>query len=244
MKLLILSDIHANVTAFDAVMANVKQNYGEELPIVILGDNIGYGMRPNETLSRISALEKRISVNLSGNHERAVLGFDEGRFSTQRGKDSCQYTRKLLEPKWLEYITKALRPGPVELSINGCRLLCVHGDLNDPFWGKMPSSEMMRDIYCKFDYVISGHSHVPVMKQEFYPDSSSRSRRNKVKVVFVNPGSIGQPRNNNTSAQFAIIDFATGSVYFNAVPYDIEAETILYNGEIDYFYRDRLKLGV
>lgn len=244
MKLIILSDIHANVTAFDTVMRQVTQHHGDELFMVDLGDNIGYGMRPNEILDRIRLLERRLLVNLVGNHERAVLGLDIDRFSTERGKESCRYTREILESMQLDYIRKEMSASPVETDINGYHILFVHGDLTDPFFGKMTASEMGKDIYSKYDYVISGHSHIPGMKTQCFVDDSNIALRGKKRTVFINPGSVGQPRNHNPSAQYCVLDLDAGSVWFNAVPYDIEAETRLYKGEIDYFYRDRLKMGV
>lgn len=244
MKLLLLADIHANVTAFDAVMAHATENYGEELAIMHLGDAIDYGMRPNETMDRLIALENRLHVNLAGNHERALLGFEMERFSSARGAAACSYTGSILEGKWLDYIRSEMQAEPCSETVVGKKLLFVHGHLDDPFWGKMSVSEAARDCYRSYDYVISAHTHVPFLFEAFYSDDSVVARRGKKRTVFINPGSVGQPRNHNPAAQYGLLDLETGSMHFNAVAYDYHAEIALYHGEIDLFYADRLGAGI
>lgn len=244
MKLIILSDIHANVTAFNSVISQIVRDHGDSIYIANLGDSIGYGMRPNMILAHLSSFKSRLLVNISGNHERAVLGFDIHRFSTQRGKNSCILTREKLELEHIIYIKNEMAPVPIETNIEGRQFLFVHGDLTDPFFGKMTSDEMSKDIYRKFDYVISGHTHIPHMKEVFFDDISNIALRGKKRTVFINPGSVGQPRNHNPAAQYCVLDLDTGSICFKAVLYDVEAETKLYKGEIDYFYRDRLYVGI
>ena len=77
----------------------------------------------------------------------------------------------------------------------------------------------------------------------FY-DCDDEARRNKKAVLFVNPGSVGQPRNHNPNAQYTILDFENLSVEMCAVPYDVERAMSLYSDQVDLFYRDRLKYGV
>jgi len=243
-KLMLVSDIHANLTALDAILDHAEKHYGNDCPIVQLGDVIDYGMRPNETLAKIDELGARIIVNLAGNHERAVLGFDMDRFSSPRGADACRYTRSILEPGWFDYIEKAMASTPFEMKLAERRVLFVHGDLSDPFWGGMPASEMGRQVYRDYDYVICGHTHRPFLEEQFYPGDSPRSLHAKTKTVFINPGSVGQPRNHNPASQYAVLDLGAGAVHFNAVPYDIEAETALFKGEVHPFYAERLKNGI
>jgi putative phosphoesterase len=244
MKLLLLSDIHANLTAFDAVMAHSEKTYGTRLSVVHLGDLIDYGMRPNETMERFSMLNMRLIVNLAGNHERAVLGLDIERFSSARNAAACEFTRQILDRKWLDYFLTVMSQAAFSMEISDRRILFVHGDYGDPFWGRMPDGEMAKEVYREFDFVISGHTHVPVLKEWFYPDESADARRAKKKTVFLNPGSVGQPRNHNPAAQYGVLDIQTGSVHFNAVPYDIQKEVVLYKGEVDPFYGERLTIGV
>lgn len=244
MKLLLISDIHANITAFDAVMDHADKRYGKNLSIAHLGDAIDYGMRPNESMERLSALASRLIINMAGNHERAVLGLDMERFSSSRGAEACRYTRSILDPMWHAYINSTMISGIYGMAIEGKRILFVHGDLSDPSWGTMPVAEMTRDVYRRYDYVICGHTHIPFLKEEFYLDDSAKERRGKTKTTFINPGSVGQPRNHNPASQYAVLDFKTGTVHFNAVRYDIREEISQYKGEVHSFYAERLEIGI
>lgn len=243
MKLVLLADIHANLTALEAVLAHADAHYGAAA-IAHLGDAVDYGMRPNETLARLAGLGGRIVVNLAGNHERAWTGRDVERFSSPRGAAACRHTQQVLGPEAAAYIRTALAFDPQDQELAGRRCLFVHGDLADPFWGKMPAAEMARPAYTAYDYVVCGHTHVSMLWTEFRREDSPRARRGKTRTVFINPGSVGQPRNHNPAAQYAVLDLAAGAVHFHAVPYAVAAEQALYRGEIDPFYGERLALGV
>ena len=244
MKLILFSDIHANLTAFEAVLMHAGANYGESAPIAHLGDAVDYGMRPNEVVDRLGRLGERIIVNLAGNHELTLMGLDLERFSSARGTGACRYTQKVLGQAGADYIRTAMVFAPHESRFAGYRLLFVHGDLSDPFWGKMPATEMGRNVYAGYDVVVCGHTHVPFLKEEFRPDDSPRARRGTSRTIFINPGSVGQPRNHNPAAQYAVLDLENGAVHFNAVPYDVAQETRLYRGEVNSFYGERLVLGI
>ena len=244
MKLLVLSDIHANLTALEAVLAHAAANYGSDFPIAHLGDAIDYGMRPNETLGRLAELSGRMVVNLAGNHERAALGLDAERFSSGRGVAASKYTGSILEPRWFEYLEAEMSSSPMEMDLAGRRILFVHGNLEDPFWGKMTAPQMAREAYRGYDYVICGHTHLPFLSEAYADRERAQVGRDKVKTTFINYGSVGQPRNWNPAAQYGFLDLATGAVHFNAVPYDVQAEEALFSGEVDPFYAERLKTGV
>jgi predicted phosphodiesterase len=243
-KLILVSDIHANLTALDAMLTDAEERYGNDCRTVQLGDVVDYCMRPNETMAKICAMGSRIIVNLAGNHERAVLGFDIDRFSSSRGADACRYTRSILDPKWFDYMESAMTSAPLEMKIDGHDLLFVHGDLSDPFWGGMPQPEMAREVYRNYDYVVCGHTHRPFLHEQYFPVDSPKALRGNRKTTFINPGSVGQPRNHNPASQYAVLDLETGAVHFNAVLYDIEAETAQHKGEIHPFYAERLKTGI
>lgn len=244
MKLLVLSDIHANLTALQAVFSFVDKQYGL-IPTAVLGDNIDYGMRPNDVLDMLLEKHNQIIVNLSGNHEQAILGKGVNRFSTQRGEQASRYTSTILKDEWKRYFQENLSDSPVEMELEGLKFLFVHGDLSDLYWGKMSQAESMNEHYKGFDYVFSGHTHIQFLREEFYADESLGNLRGRKKTVFINPGAVGQPRNHNPRAQFVVLDIGTRSVCFHALDYDIEHELLLYNDDkIDYFYGERLKFGI
>ncbi len=245
MKLLVLSDIHANLSALKEILKDADSKYEYEA-IAILGDVINYGMRPNDVIELIKSLKYPIIVNLFGNHEKALFDSDTSHFSTDRGRAVLEYTRTILSTDSKDYLWSHLfRIGVKEMNMKGKQVLFVHGSLTDPFWGKMTDEEMSKQMYAKYDYVISGHSHVSNFTEKFYEDKSKSEYRNKKRTVFLNPGSVGQPRNHNPRAQYLFVDFEAEIFHFNSVKYDVEHEQSLYAGtNIDSFYKTRLKNGI
>ena len=101
----------------------------------------------------------------------------------------------------------------------------------------MPVEEMNDACYESFDFVFSGHTHVPHLRYVF-------DKKTGRKTVFVNPGSVGQPRNCNPLAQYAVVDLENYAVSFEGVSYDIVKEQELFNEELHSYYRERLSKGI
>ena len=244
-SLIILSDIHGNLSALNAVIEDFELKNYQPDAIAILGDNINYGMRPNEVIERLQKLSEkyRIIANLFGNHEKALIDGDTSHFSTERGKQVLYFTRNRLTHESLEYINGLTKEGRVEVKIDEKKILLIHGSIADPYWGKL-NPETIKDIqYSKYDYVISGHSHIPILLEFFYSSEDAEYRNNK-RTVFLNPGSVGQPRNHNPRAQYLYLDLVTEVFHFNSVTYDIQTERSLFVGEVNSFYSDRLIKGI
>ena len=242
MRLALLSDIHANVSALSAVLAEAEKRHVEKF--VLLGDLVNYGMRPNEIVDMIRNLDDRFVAKIWGNHEKAVMDNDTARFSTDRGRAILHYTQSKLTQASIDFINgKMNRDGICILLIDGKKFLLVHGILGDPYWGKFTPAELSREDYAEFDYVLTAHSHVCHYFEVLFKADSPETR-NKKKTIFINPGSVGQPRNINPCAQFGILDTETTEYEHICVPYDIKAEQGLYTDEVDLFYRDRLTLGI
>lgn len=243
MRLVLLSDIHANVTALQEVLKDIE-SVGEFDAYVLLGDIVNYGPRPNEAIEVAKQLPKPLIVNLWGNHEYSIFGGSLDRFAADRGRAVLKYTNAILTEESRDYLEKSLNhQGMDEKEIDGKRILFVHGNLDDPYWGKFGIDKMNDMRYAKFDYVISGHSHVPHYAECFFPSDSSEYR-NKKRTIFINPGSVGQPRNHNPYAQYGILDIETGNFEHRCVWYDVEEEQKLFSDSVDKFYKDRLTLGI
>lgn len=241
MKIAILSDIHGNLSALENALKKAE-DYAVEA-YLLLGDLIDYGMRSNETVEKIRGLSKPIICNIYGNHESAIVNGDYSRFSSERGKVSAKYTRSVLSEETLQYLRDSMTcEGRYEFCLCEKKCLAVHGSLQDVYWKSVNPDGELCD-YEKYDYVFSGHSHIPHYFEKYYK-SEDEKKRFKKKTVFLNPGSVGRPRNHNSAAQFAILDSETEEIHFVKVEYDIEKEQSLYNGEIDDFYKNRLKEGV
>lgn len=242
MKILLLSDIHGNPTALQAVLDRVAENC-EIQACLLLGDVIDYGMRSNEVIERLKTLPYPIIGNIWGNHEQAVCHEQYERFSSERGKACAVYTRSILTPDSLDYIKHVMgTEGSLEFECAGRKCLAVHGSLEDNYWKSIDISTSLMS-YQKYDYVFSGHSHLPHFVEKYYQADDAR-KRNKKKVIFINPGSVGQPRNLNPMAQYAVVDIESETVVLDKVPYDIVGEQQNYTGQVDEFYKTRLEMGI
>ena len=245
-KYLVLSDIHGNVSAFDVVMNDCA---GEAFTgVILLGDLIDYGMRSNEIVHKLIELEasdwkNKIIVNIWGNHEKLVVDKDLGRLSSGRGRVMARYTARQLSDESVIYIQNTMnKSGMQEFEMGGLKCLAIHGSLEDNYW-KAIEPESLRGNYVGYDMVFGGHSHYSHVFTHFFPVDNPELR-NKKAVVFVNPGSVGQPRNQNPYAQYAVVSLPSKRVELRAVEYDVEYEQSLYPDEIDKFYKTRLARGV
>ena len=245
-RYLILSDIHGNVSAFDAVIDDCKDLSFSG--VLLLGDLIDYGMRSNEIIQKITNLtdaewKDRILVNIWGNHEKLIIDKDLERLSSDRGRDMAKYTLNHLSDDSVEYIRNKMNTDGIQsIRIGDFTVLAVHGSLEDHYW-KAIEPDNLRGCYEEFDLVLGGHSHYSHCFSHFYPGEYPELR-NKKAVTFINPGSVGQPRNQNPCAQYAILHLPSRRVELRAVMYDIVYEQSLYPDEVDDFYKVRLTRGI
>ena len=242
MQVLVMSDIHGNLAAIEAVM-DLAGSFPDIAGCILLGDLIDYGMHSNEVISMVRQFPFQILCNIWGNHERAVCLGDFGRFSSERGRVSARNTMAhLRESSWKYLQENMVREGVFSFDVAGKKCLAVHGSLEDYFWKNLDFGGDMLP-YKEYDYVFSGHSHIPHFVEKFYA-AEDAGHRNRKKTIFINPGSVGQPRNHNPRAQFALLNFDTGAVAFQNEEYDIKREQAAFTGEVDLFYRDRLEHGI
>ena len=239
-KYAILSDIHGNLFALEEIINDFKDIDS----IILLGDLIDYGMQSNEVVEYIKdKLSSKIICNIWGNHEKAILTEDFNHFSSQRGVESAKFTASQLNDEVKDYLNDELiHEGKLEFELDNMNALAIHGSLLDNYWKAIFPDNLNGD-YCDYDIVLSGHSHYPHVFQKFYEVDNPDMRNNK-SVLFINPGSVGQPRNHNPNAQYAILDTETMSVELKAVEYPVDEAMDLYDGSIDEFYQTRLKNGI
>ncbi len=240
MKIVIMSDIHGNLNAYCAVLREINKIKPDKC--ILLGDIIDYGMRSNEVIQALKNFPCEIVCSIWGNHENAIINGDFTRFSSARGQKSAEFTKRNLSAESIEYLNSLSKTGKCEFILEDKKCLAVHGSLQDVFWKSIQPSDDLAG-YSNYDYVFSGHSHLPHYFEKFYP-CDDPSRRNKKKTVFVNSGSVGQPRNLNTFAQFAVLELESGNLEFKKVKYDISDEQSYFSDEVDEFYKIRLSEGV
>ena len=241
-KYAILSDIHGNLYALLEVIEDLKEYDIDS--IILLGDLIDYGMQSNEVIDFIKEkLSSKIICNIWGNHEKAILTEDFNHFSSERGVESAKFTASQLTDASKDYLNgNLIHDGKYEFNLDGKQVLAIHGSLNDFYWKAIFPDELNGN-YEGYDIVLSGHSHYPHVFQKFY-DVDNPEMRNKKSVLFINPGSVGQPRNHNPNAQFAILDTKSMGVELKSIEYPVQAAMDLYDGNIDEFYKKRLKNGI
>lgn len=225
MRYLILSDIHANLTALDT---SLKSADGRWDKAVCLGDVVGYGPDPNEVIDRVRSIE---AVTIRGNHDKASSGVADADDFNPIARAAALWTRKQLRTEnqaWLE----SLPQGP--LSVDGFSL--VHGAVNDEDEYVLAPAQALDSLAdAPSPVTFFGHTHVQggfflrddrvAMLQLKHEGEQPYS---KVTIeagatYMLNPGSIGQPRDGDTRAAFAIADLPNNSVEFWRVAYDIGA---------------------
>lgn len=240
-RIAILADIHSNLAALKAVKEDILSQ--GITSCLFLGDIINYGPHPNEVIDLINSFQWPCLSSIWGNHEYSIFEGHLERFSTDRGRATLNYTKSQLSDKSNSFLSGLKRNGTDVLCIDGLSILCVHGTLDDPYWGSFKPGTLEDERYRKYDYVITGHSHIPHYIEHFYK-CDNPGFRDKKRIVFVNPGSVGQPRNHCPLAQYGILDLPSGNYVHRCVEYDIVKEQEAFAAQIDPFYKERLSKGI
>jgi predicted phosphodiesterase len=229
MRYLIVSDIHANITALDTALAAVKGKWDKA---VCLGDVVGYGPDPNEVIDRIRELD---AITIRGNHDKAGSGLADAEDFNPVARNAALWTRDRLRPELREYLEK-LPTGPA--TVDGFTI--VHGAFRDEDeYVFAPAQALDGLIDAATPVTFFGHTHLQggfTLRNEddkvgvlhFKPAGENKFTLLTIEpdtTYLLNPGSIGQPRDGDTRAAFAIADVDNDNkvVEFWRVPYDIEA---------------------
>ena len=225
MRILVLSDLHSNATALDAVLSAAKGHWDLS---VCLGDVVGYGPDPNEVTAR---LLKMGTQTIRGNHDKAVTGLMITDDFNPVAKAAVEWTRAQLKPEHLAWLS-ALPHGP--LATDG--VVLVHGALQDEDeYVFTPAQALDGLLDSTAEVTFFGHTHhqggfsyqdsqLEVLQIRPRPSESFAALRiEEPRRYLLNPGSIGQPRDGDPRAAFAIADLDHQTVEFWRVPYDIVA---------------------
>jgi len=246
MKYLILSDIHANKEAFAAVLAHVKRKPWDK--VVFLGDLVGYGANPNQAVDQMRAIRKPF-VGIRGNHDKVCAGIEDGEMFNRIALEAAMWTRRKLTGSNMKWLTSLPR-GP--MVVDGAFAIS-HGtpiDEDAYIFGEIEALNVFRQT--AFPLCFFGHSHFPVLFglspdaiQTVLTDTEAFRFRLEPGVRYlVNPGSIGQPRDGNPLASFAMFDSDSRSVTIYRVPYKVErAQRKILDAGLPRPLADRLALG-
>ena len=225
MRYLILSDIHSNLTALDAVLAAAKGRWKQA---VCLGDIVGYGPDPNEVVERIRSLD---AIVIRGNHDKGVSDSAIAEDFNPVARAAVMWTHDHLSLENREYIGH-LPKGPKTVGDFSIAHGAVHDEDEYVFSPALAYQDLLESPTA---VTFFGHTHIqggftlrgdevsvlssrPVARKRFFPVTIELGTK-----YLLNPGSVGQPRDGDPRAGFAIADLEHHLVEFWRVPYDIEA---------------------
>jgi predicted phosphodiesterase len=220
MRVLIVSDIHSNYAALETVLA-VAGSFDQ---LWNLGDTIGYGPRPNEC---VMAMRAYAEVMIGGNHDLACLGkVDLSDFNPDAR------TANIWNGKQLEDSNRALLDVLPPLRDIDERFLVAHGSPREPIWEYLLSRMQAEENFALFENQVCliGHSHVPLIFRKHpdgHVDDPALADDGLLLDLqpgfryFLNPGSVGQPRNQDPRAAYAILDTDASTMLFKRIEYDI-----------------------
>ncbi|HZQ95830.1 MAG TPA: metallophosphoesterase family protein [Candidatus Sulfotelmatobacter sp.] len=250
MRILLLSDIHANLEALDACLAHAPSFDF----IVNLGDIVGYGASPNEVTDRSREIG---TVFVRGNHDKAATGGMDLEDFNPMAAAAALWTRGELTPQNLEWL-RALPHGPVSLP-EFPEVQLVHGSPNDEDEYVVSLGDALAPlITLTTRLTFFGHTH---LQGGFFANGSSADGfRPEYKTVgqaesialqlkdsaryLINPGSVGQPRDGDWRAAFALYDTETQIVHFHRTPYNLKgAQDRIFEARLPARLATRLAAG-
>jgi predicted phosphodiesterase len=221
MRIAVLSDIHANLPALEAVAA--------DLPSVdevwVLGDTVGYGPQPNEVIATLQSMGAR---SVLGNHDGAAIGTVDVSYFNTDARAAIEWTAKILDANARSYI--AALP---EVRADG-ELTAVHGSPRDPIWEYITGPAIVEANLGSYEtrLCLFGHTHLPVAFRAIdggidatigLPGSEARLGSER---AMLNPGSVGQPRDGMRDAAYAVLELnesaGDDAFEFRRIAYDID----------------------
>jgi len=223
MRILIISDIHANLTALQAVLTHASRYDA----VWCLGDLVGYGPDPNECIANVRSLPNLVCI--LGNHDAAVLRqIDPSAFNPE-ARQVIYWTQKVLTAANRDFL------GSLPERVQQDRVTLVHGSPRHPVWEYLLDTHIATLSFAHFEtpYCFVGHTHMPVIYHLTRADRSAilsipgpNSQFPLNPRAILNPGSVGQPRDRNPKAAYAIYYPEEQTWELHRVPYDVAAVQI------------------
>lgn len=242
MRYAILSDIHSNLEAFSAVLESIAAEKPDQL--ICLGDIVGYGASPKECLDLVRAHCHHIVI---GNHDHAVLGLTNKEFFNPNAKKAVEWTAQKLGEEDFAF----LKTLPVSIGKNN--LVATHATLSKPTeWGYILDEYEADACFSLMKpgqrVTFIGHSHIPLAFENGpfvkFLGFITHLEMNPQYQYVVNVGSVGQPRDNNNLASYALYDSEKLTVDLVRVPYDIPtAQKKILDAGLPPFLAERIQYG-
>jgi predicted phosphodiesterase len=235
----LLSDIHANLVALEAVFAAL----GKVDALWVTGDTVGYGPDPGDTLA---LLRERGAILVQGNHDRAVATGEGLEFFHDRAADAAQ-----LHQRWLSSEDRDAL-GALPMLIKADRFTLCHGSLRDPLWEYVTTAQAAGASLklSETDHCCNGHTHIPALFHLSGDNAKSThittgTNYRLEERTLINAGSVGQPRDGDPRASYAVIDTEAGTATFYRASYRIdETQRRIRARGLPEMFADRLAFGV
>jgi diadenosine tetraphosphatase ApaH/serine/threonine PP2A family protein phosphatase len=242
MRLAVLSDIHANLVALDAVLADLA-GLAPVDEVWTCGDNVGYGPQPNEVVAR---LRERNARAVMGNHDGAAVGTVDVAWFNDAAAAAIRWTSDVLSAESRDYLA-----GLPERLVDG-QITAVHASPRDPIWEYITSPAVAAASLGAFDTPIClfGHTHFPV--SYIQDDDGVREMVGTAGPaiplpggrLMLNPGSVGQPRDGDPDSSYLVLDLDARTVEFRRVAYDIAAtQALMRAADLPAWLVERLSHG-
>ena len=223
MRYLVLTDIHANLEALEACVADAQKRYDQTL---VLGDLVGYGGDPNAVVELVQSLEPIAIVR--GNHDKVACGLEQAEGFNAVAKSAAKWTLEVLKPEHRDWLC-ALPEGPID--VDDVVQIC-HGSPFDEDAYIFDETDAIRALKCSNRQLcLFGHTHYPVTfelaNDSFDSMGSASAPQMHVQMrdgckYLINPGSVGQPRDGDPRAAYAIVDTAVRLVELYRTRYAVE----------------------
>jgi diadenosine tetraphosphatase ApaH/serine/threonine PP2A family protein phosphatase len=235
----LLSDIHANLVALEAVLAAL----GRVDALWVTGDTVGYGPDPADTLA---LLRERRALLVQGNHDRAVATGEGLEFFHDRAAEAA-----LLHKQWLSPADRDAL-GALPTVAKAERFTLCHGSLRDPLWEYVttPRAAGATLELAETEHCCNGHTHVPALYRltgggaRAMPIVEGQAYRLEERML-VNSGSVGQPRDGDPRAAYAVLDTDGGTVTFYRSSYGLdETQRRIRERGLPEMFADRLAFGI
>ena len=223
MRCLIVSDIHGNLAALDAVLADVNLDTVDR--IWCLGDVVGYGPCPEECISRVLEFSDYLCV--AGNHDWAAISRISIAEFNPSAQVACRWTTEQLATDSRAYLASL----PTRIMEDNCTL--VHGSPREPIWEYIiyPSTAELNFQFFDTQLCFVGHTHAPAIFRE---ETSTHKFEISIPVpdqpiaidderLIINPGSVGQPRDGDPNAAYMVFEPEARTLQYHRVPYDIDS---------------------
>ena len=223
MRYLVLSDIHANIDAFDTVLEHAEGRWDRA---IVLGDLVGYGAEPNAVVDRVRSLQPLAVIR--GNHDKVACGIDDGSEFNYVARLAALWTGRVLTAGNLEYL-RALPMGPVE--IDAVTEICHGAPFDEDHYIFDPGDAQMALDAARHPLCLYGHTHLPAIFKRVedvfegappYGDQETVVPLQRGARYLVNVGSIGQPRDGDARAGYGVLDDETRELRLFRVPYAVQ----------------------